>query len=424
MKINKSIILILLSLMAFLSCENYVTNVDPLIDAVEDEKLDTESQVSFIIKGVKAQFALTIDFMFVASDGLSDAFIFDQRVPNATYPQFAEIDQGDLGYPYDNNTVDNTYDPLGELRLYSDDLIRRVNSIILSDTSLKREALFNGNLYGGIARYFYASYFGLNPTEGGGIIDNGPFIPSNEMYGLAIEKFTEALKYTDFDYTDQPVISSKDHAEKIVHSLIARAYLYKGDYANAATHAALGMQNGDEPFQSLHFVGGDQEDNYWWQQAGDLRSQFVVDFRFLDYVEADADEYNRIIITPVITTGGDTVKNDDGRAFHYQILYDQTSPIDFFSWQENNLILAELAIRGHGGGDALSLTNEVRSFHGISDLASIDMNGLIIERDKELWTRGARLVDQRRYDMWHLPAGTWQYLCITANERNNNPNIN
>ena len=424
MKINKSIILILLSLMAFISCENYVTNVDPLIDAVEDEKLDTEGQVSFIIKGVKAQFALTIDFMFVASDGLSDAFIFDQRVPNATYPQFAEIDQGDLGYPYDNNTVDNTYDPLGELRLYSDDLIRRVNSITLTDTSLKNEALFNGNLYGGIARYFYATYFGLNPTEGGGIIDNGPFIPSNEMYDLAITKFTEALKYTEFDYAGKPVITSKDHAEKIVHSLIARAYLYKGDFANAATHAAMGMQNGDEPFQSLHFVGGDQEDNYWWQQAGDLRSQFVVDFRFLDYVEADADEYNRIIITPVITTGGDTVKNDDGRAFHYQILYDQTSPIDFFSWQENNLILAELAIRGHGGGDALSLTNDVRSSHGITDLVSIDMNALIIERDKELWTRGARLVDQRRYNMWHLADGTWQYLCITANERNNNPNIN
>ena len=391
------------------SCEDYVTDIDPMIDAVQDERLDTESQIPFLITGVKYQFSIVQDRLYVIADGLSDAFMFDTEVPNATYESFGQVDRGEI--LLDNASSGNPFNNNGELRFFADDLIRRVNTITFDDQALKEEALFTGNLYGGIARYYYASYFGLNPTEGGATIDNSAFIASADMYDLAIERFTEALSHT----TDAYEI-------KVVHSLIARAYLYKGDNASANTHIEQGLVNGDAPFQSLHNV---DSDNYWWQQAGALRPQFIPEWRFVDLVAAEPQEANRIILEMVVESDGTpVVDTETGCTFYYQNIYGEESPLNHISWQECNLIKAELAIQGVGGGDALALVNEERASHSIDPLAAMaTIEDLLLERDKELFTTAARVIDQRRYDMWHLAAGTWQYFPVSENERNNNPNI-
>ena len=85
---------------------------------------------------------------------------------------------------------------------------------------------------------------------------------------------------------------------------------------------------------------------------------------------------------------------------------------------------AELILRGNGSGDALGLVNEVRASHGIVPLTSVDLDVIYTERDKELFVTGNHLVDERRFNKWHLPAGTWEYLPVTERERNGNPNIN
>jgi len=405
------ILLLLLAslLMVLNSCEDYVTGIDPMIDAVQDDRLNDESQIPFLITGVKYQYSIVQDRLYVIADGLSDAFMFDTEVPNATYETFGQVDRGEI--LLDNASSGNPFNNNGELRFFADDLIRRVNSISFEDEALKEEALFTGNLYGGIARYFYACYFGLNPTEGGATIDNSSFIPSNDMYDLAIEGFTEALNHTN------------DAWElKVVHSLIARAYLYKGDNANANTHIEQGLVNGDDPFQSLHNV---DSDNYWWQQAGALRPQFIPDWRFVDLVAAEPQEANRIILEMVVDTDGNPIiDTETGRTFYFQNIYGETSPLNHISWQECNLIKAELAIQGSGAGDALVLVNEERASHSIDPLTEMNtIDQLLAERDKELFTTAARVIDQRRYNKWHLAAGTWQYFPLSEDERNNNPNI-
>ena len=45
------------------------------------------------------------------------------------------------------------------------------------------------------------------------------------------------------------------------------------------------------------------------------------------------------------------------------------------------------------------------------------------EREVELFATGARLVDQRRFDLGFDIPGPWRYLPITENERNQNPNL-
>ncbi|MCK4815170.1 hypothetical protein KA005_05320, partial [bacterium] len=163
-----------------------------------------------------------------------------------------------------------------------------------------------------------------------------------------------------------------------------------------------------------------ESDNYFWQQAGIGRTQCVVDWRFLDYIEQDPLEEARILL-------GTKMGNND-TLFYMQNKYPtEDSPINFISWQENELMLAELDIRSGNDAGALVRINAVRVSHGLSDLTTVDMNVLILEREKELFVTGARLVDQRRFDSeyntWHLGADKWHYFPITESERNINPNI-
>ncbi|MFQ5865866.1 MAG: hypothetical protein ACE5IW_11620 [bacterium] len=402
MRKQSILIAFMLSLMMIWSaCSDFVDEVDPLIDQVQDDLLNDEAQIPFLSLGVKVRFATTHDDVVVLADGLSDAFFFDSNVPQATFPTFKEVDDGDI--LLNNTSVDGMFHDLGELRFFADDLLRRVDEIgTFTDAEVEREARFVGNLFGGIARRMYASYFGLNPTEGGGVIDNGPFIPSADMYNLALEKFQAAVTYAGSPYET-----------RVVNSLIARVHLYAGNASAALTAAQNGMVDGDEPFQALYSA---ENTNYVWQQAGLGRSQYVLDPRFNDYVIADPNEAARISFVELLGADGVTI-------YYLQTKYgDLAAPIDYISWQENELMLAELELASNNAS-ALARVNAVRASHGIGPLATLDQTALIEERDKELLLTAARLVDQRRFGIWHLPAGLWQYLPITERERNNNPNF-
>ena len=381
------------------ACTDFSNSIDPVINQVPDERLNDAAQVNFLINGVQVRFATTLAQVMTLSSGLSDEFIFDSRVPNATFPTFRDIDFGTI--TLDNNSVDGAYNPLGELRFFSDDLVRRVSAISGIDATLAKRANFTGYLYGGIARYLYAAYFALNPTEGGGVIDNGPFIPSTQMYDLALEKLQLAL-------TNAPAAADA----RVVSSIIARLHLVRGNFAAARTAAAAGMVSPDPPLQGKYNT---QSTNFYWQQAGLGRPQYVADPRFLTYVTADPLEKNRIALSPIV--GG-------GVTFQRQSKYaTESSPLDFMSWQENSLMLAELDVRDGNAAAALPRVNAVRASHTLAALTSINLDGIYVERDKELFVTGVRLLDQRRFGKFHLPAGTWQFLPITDDERNNNPNF-
>jgi hypothetical protein len=422
---SKIICLLQLSILLFLltlSCENFVTNIDLPSNVIEDEKLNHENQLPYLINGVKIQFAQTQDRLYLLAEALSDAFVYAAGTPDAVFEDFKKIDRGDLGLPYDNTSVEIVFAALGELRFYADDLVRRTNSITVNNNNIKNEALFSGYVYGAIARYFYATYFSIDTTTGGGVIDGGPFVAADSMYNDAINRFESSLVYTDQDYRDQIVLQGKEHAIRTVNSLIARCYLYKSDYTEAAVHAALGLMPGDQPFQALYYIGSGRN-NYWWEEAGKNRTQFIVDDRFKEYHKTESV---RIPLAPLT----DYIDSQGQYRYYFQDMYpDEDSPINHISWQENHLMRAELAIRGYDSSDPIQLINEVRSSHSLA-LLSIStsnpdtlLNILIEERDKELFTCGARLPDQRRFNRWHLAAGSWQYLPITQRERESNPNI-
>ncbi|MCK5146493.1 RagB/SusD family nutrient uptake outer membrane protein [bacterium] len=403
----KHLLIIIFMFAMFTACDNYVTDIDPLIDQVEDEQLNKESEVPFIIVGVQTQFAETHDELMMIADLLSDQLWFSRKVKGASYGTYEQIDNGII--TLDNSSVEGPEVEIGRLRFYGDDLVARVAKIAFTNDALKEEALFTGYFYGGVARYYLAAYFGLTQDQGGGCIDGGPFIPSTEMYDLAVEKFQHALEYAGDGAT-----------VRVINSMIARAYLFKEDFDNAKTFALVGMSAGDNAFQALHNISDDP--NYYWSQAGNGRTQAVADYRFNDYITANPLEAFRVLIQEVKGLDRRTVFYIQGK---YPV---EGTGVNLISWQENALMLAELDVRTGDTAAALARINEVRTSHGLDNLASVDMNVLINERDKELFVTGLRLIDQRRFDAayqtWHLDTDAWKYLAITNNERNTNPNIN
>ncbi len=395
-------------------CEDFVQGVDDPIDVVSSEQLNSEDQVPFFRNGVIGRFDITHDALTVIAGGLSDALEFDsENVRDATFPTFRDIDNGDI--QFDNNSVDGPFNSLGQARFLADDFLSRVDEIDFEDADLRQQALYTGNLYAGLTRYLYAAYFGLEPENGGGVIDNSPFIPSADMYNRALGFLEAALSNAPSDYE-----------ARVTNSLIGRIHVYQGNYGTALSFLENGMESGDAPFQSLHSL---ESQNAFSAQAGASRNQYTVASRYNDFIEEDANEANRILLEILPEAEVTDAGVEAGVEIYRQTKYFEDTNINIISWQENHLMLAEVELQEGGAtgpDNARDLIDEVRASHDIDPLpptTTVDIDLLLEERDKELYLTGNRMIDQRRYDNWHLPAGSWKYFPITQSERNNNPEL-
>lgn len=453
-----------LPLLLLTGCDTFVEEVDTPKDSAPYGQLNSPQDIRFLASGVQTQGANATDFLTLTSGLMSDQFRFGKNA-DASFPTYAAPDRG-LPTPQ-NTTVGDATRALGEYRRLADSLVTaadRPNSYGESPPITKQRAKFIGTLHGAMARYYYATYTGLNPREGGGVLDQSEFIPSPQMYDRARQKFNDALG-----------IAPTPRDEKIVRSLHARSALYAATqfgsntagYDDALQRAAelaeSGLKAGDDPFNAQYSV---QSPNEWRQQAGLARFQIV----------AMDNQLNRDVVAPA---GGNTHKDlstirsipeviannsaeearlpvisiplESGSEFG-QVKYEvETTPIPYISWEEMNLIRAELELRGEdtGSESALDLVNKVRADgtlpgtgvgsetglnrdtpFDLSALSSVDLETVARERDRTLFGQGQRLPDQRRLDAvdWHLVDSfqgqtTWQYLPITSQERDNNPNL-
>ena len=127
---------------------------------------------------------------------------------------------------------------------------------------------------------------------------------------------------------------------------------------------------------------------------------------------------------------------------YFQDQYERYEGMVLITWQEMDLIHAELDVEAGLDAAAITRINRVRASHGltaITDAAEVasrpwiidnfyvngdtDMESLIIqERDKELWLKQVRAYDQRRYGKWHNP-GKWPYFPIPNAEVSLNPKL-
>ncbi|MFW5973665.1 MAG: hypothetical protein ACOCTG_06700, partial [Bacteroidota bacterium] len=266
--------------MSVTGCADYVQGIDDPIDQIPDGALTSEAQVPFLVTGIQQRFSNAYDQTTVLAEGLSDAFVFGGS--NATFPTFQQADQCD--FLLDNNSSTNALSPLGQFAFLADNLMERVEEIgTFDDPGIRQNALYNAHLYAGLARYMYAAYFGLEPTRGGGFDETGstaaPFVESNELHNIALTHFGHASEF------------ASDAQQRLLNSLSARVQLYLGNYDQALTAAAAGLNPADDPFLARYTS---ETQNDWFSSAGIGRSQFVPADRFVEYVEENEAEASRV----------------------------------------------------------------------------------------------------------------------------------
>ena len=467
---------VLVLALGLVACDSVVDDIEEPIASAGDAALTSPDQADFLINGIISRSNNVQDNITVQSSLLSDQFIFGGNVGGgATFPTFRHLMEGLTPdtQPLNNNSIDGTQNHLGQYRFLADNLLQRAETLGAeafggTDSDGWQRVQFAANFHGGLARYYWATYFGELPRSGGGVIsdldspadpERSEFIPSPQMYDLAIQKLDTAADF------------ATDYEQRVINSVKARIALFRNDAAAAASLAANGLTSEDPPFQNEYIERAGGQNNTWFAQGGPGRTQAAAALRFYygeDYLDRDLEnpEASRIplfdandvgtieagtpfnILDLVNRTSRSPIRPDLGLApgdtvavFAQARYLERSDNINFITWQEMNLILAEAAERGDASGDPLVLINEVRDSHGIDPIDPADydgMNTIFVERDKEMFSTGIRLPDQRRasefgldsfgLDLdrhgWHFDnPDTWWYLAITLAERNNNPNL-
>ena len=443
----KNILIIMQILILITGCESFVENTAPSVSYVSDDDINDPSNIPFLITGVLNEYSYAHTYVSLWADGLSDELVNDGKVQGTTGARGEYIDNG--FFDHTQGTYVRPYEAIA-LAWRSAHILKEKLDIMDGEEAAEAEGYYTAYLYQGLPCYLLGSYYGRGPNypgDGGATLNGSAFIPSSELYEMALAYFDSALVFAN------------DYQTKVVHSLIGRLHLYGGNYSVAAVHASQGLQDGDAPFEGL---SGEEWPwpNWYWQRTGNFRTSWTLGSRFKYLLGEDFEDANGNGVwdstetfidcaVPGADVGqGDGVYNGPTEpeesvrlpmsaasmtpgveyVRYFQTKYpDADSPISIINWQENHLILAELALRNEAVGvSALDAVNAVRASYGLFSLESIDFSVLLHERDKELFCQGQRLMDQNRFPdelPWHmLGTETWHYLSIPYEEELANPN--
>jgi hypothetical protein len=186
------------------------------------------------------------------------------------------------------------------------------------------------------------------------------------------------------------------------------------------------LREGEAPMSLLY---PPTTQNVWSDNAG-INHQIIPAERFHDYVNVEPAEAGRILLSV-----GNSPAARRTTPYYVQAKYDaDISPIDLITWEENSLMIAEMLVLDNDATAALVEVNRVRAavrrVPGMPALAlrgTTNIDSVRLERQKQLFATGLRILDQRRFNDWHFPPSlantAWHYLPISQRERNSNPNL-
>jgi hypothetical protein len=416
------------------ACDNFVDDIDPLVNEIEDTQLDSEEQIELLINGLLGTAGSTgdqgvgIGRILWRASGYSDEMIHGVILGGAPdHTSFVQDFPPDLGF-YEGDWT-NYHD----MRFLGDDLVRRVGRIgTFDNTALRDKAIWWGNFMSGLMRLYLADHWGAQATTGltpGAPITTaeqltngefGAFFTDTELHEQAREKFMAIM---GVDPGNVP------NSDKVLWSLIARTHLFDANYSAAKSAADQGLQQGDETLEILQNL---RFPNQFWLQSGRTNDTneflFSVHPRFIQYVlddrlegeiiseliqeniddgiisqslrgpEGDDGEpgnsetsnprsgltnqnerlplWEKLIETGASAIGDDTewaTYKDDGAICTQDIYSSADAPLIIIDWREVELILAEVAINGSDNNTALTHINNVRTHHGLTPAILTDL---------------------------------------------------
>lgn len=394
------------------SCQAYVQDVSNPINTIVDSDLNTEARLPLLYSSLSGYFGQYWRFASLYLAMLSDEFKTVNGIStNAVSVLYQEMDNG-IPFPERTN---REWGHLGATRFHAQDIIDRAAKIQFTQDSNRLKCLYLGYFHLGLVQHHQAAFWGLTPRRGGGVLLGGPFIPASAMHDTAIRNFTQALQFARNDYE-----------RRLVYSFLARIHLIEGRREECLRTAQLGLREGDAPL-TLYYP--ETSRNIWSDESGP-NHQVIPAPRYSAFVEADPAEAGRI----PLSRGMNPVPNRTMPYFVQNKYNSDTSPIDLITWQENSLMIAEMLVIQSNLAAALVEVNRVRASvprlpggAALSMRTITNLDSIKIERQKQLFATGLRIIDQRRFNDWHFPAAlrdlAWYHLPIAQSERNFNPNL-
>ncbi len=419
MRLSRVYFLIATCACVLASCQAYVRDVTSPVDLLDNRNLNTEASLPLIYTAVGGTFAEGQRQLAPLASILSDEFINSNGISaDLTNGTVFNIDDGNPDFT--ESLIRDTWTSYGSVGKHVRVVLEKVENIRFTNDSARRRALFTAYFFQGLLEHYLASYWGIAPRTGGGVLNGGVFIPSTRLHDTSLASLARAAANAPSAYEG-----------RIVNTVIARIHLLEGRYSQALTAVMNGLQPTDRPFQTTYT---EQAYNFWvdYNRAAPIgRGPVITHPRFRAYVLAEPGEAGRIPLQQ-------GTRPAPGRTEPYflQAKYTDNSPINVVTWQENALMLAELRLRLENNTQAaLVEVNRVRAAvrppQGVAPLAArmtTNLDSVYIEREKEFFATGMRLLDQRRLNRWTQFTGAnaataWYFLPIPKQEFDVNRNL-
>jgi starch-binding outer membrane protein, SusD/RagB family len=386
-------------------------------NALPAENLETPDAATLLVNGAIGNFECALGAAILVTGIIADEF-GDAQLGAAQWPYDRRDANLQPGSIYGTSGCTSAqgpgiYSPLSVARWSADNAYRALDGFTADQVAKRDSLMAAASLYAG----FSLTHLGMAMCSAA--LDEGPEITNMQLFAEAEQRFTRTITHAN-----QAGVTAFVHAANVG---LARARLYQGNGAGAATAAALvpagfvlnATASDAEPRRYNRVYHSNIQSRFYTiePQSRNLTTGGVPDPR-----------------THVINSGN---RGQDGEIVWYQTKYESFgAPLPVARYEEAQLIIAE----AEGGQTAVNIVNALRAAHGLpaytgpTDAASI-RDLIVEERRRELFVEGFRLHDIHRFNLPLIPApgtefpvkggtyGSTTCLPLPDVERFNNPSI-
>ncbi len=316
-----------------------------------------------------------------------------------------------------SGTAPNVYEPLSTARWLADDALRRLDEWGDSQVPNRTELTARASAMAGYSLTL------LGESMCSIALDMGPEIMPNEVFTLAEERFTRAI-----DAAQQVGDSETLNLARVGR---ARARLNLGAGADAAADAAL-VPEGFSYEYSYSSQDASTENKLFALMERELMATVEPMYRNMTF-QGQPDPRVQVVDLGIQGPG---TQIDIWATPKYSSL---DAPVPVATWEEAQLILAEVALGNGQLQQAVGYINALHAKVGLPDFSSTDAteirDQLIYERSAELFLEGQHMQDLERFNLALVPAPGSPFphgglfsdqICFPLPEVEylNNPNIN
>jgi hypothetical protein len=323
-----------------------------------------------------------------------------------------DVKPEDLSRTCTNSTGHGVYVPLQKARFAAEDAKRRLEVWTDEEVAERTDKIAQVTAYGAYARTLLGEAFCELA------IDEGPLMTPTEVLQSAEQMFGEAITAAR--------AAGNSAIENMALVGRARARLALGDGSGAGADALL-VAPGFE-----RVTNHSTADRYRWNTI--YRKNHVDKFNSV------SDEFRDLtfggVADPRVVVVASPTLGHNGRPMYLQTKYTgYSSPITLASWEEAQLIIAEVNL----GQTAVDIINTLHAAVGLPTYTPADVNDdaeilaqVLEERSRQLFLEGHRLIDFLRHNLPFATGaspydgvtyGTTTCLPLPRTERDGNPNI-